>query len=68
MKTSRYIRYVQRCPCRAGYRAQDSGRGEGVMFTHHGGRDGRGERGNNTDQAAVPGCNKIIHEKIRCYS
>ena len=38
------------------------------MFAHHDGCGGMGGRGNDTDNAAVPGRNKILHKEIRCYS
>ena len=68
MRTYQQIGYVQRRHGRSGYRARNSGRGEGFMFTHHGGLGGRGGRGNDTDQAALPERNEILHKEIRCYS
>ena len=38
------------------------------MFAEHGGRGGRGGRADDTDQAAVPGRNEILHKEIKCYS
>ena len=38
------------------------------MLAQHGGRNNRGWCRNDPDQAAVPGCNEILHEEIRCYS
>ena len=38
------------------------------MFAQHVGRGGRGGHGNDTDQAAVPGHNEILHDEIRYYS
>ena len=68
MRTYRQIVYVQRHTGRSSYRAQDIGRGEGLIFAQHVGHGGIGGRGNDTDQAALPGRNDILHEKIRCYS
>ena len=54
MRTSRQIGYVQIWPVKSGYHARNRGRREDFMFTQHGRRGGRGGRGNDIDQAAVP--------------
>ena len=38
------------------------------MSAQHGGRGSRERRGNDTDQAAVLGCNDILHKEIIFYS
>ena len=68
MRTSCQIGYVKRRPGRSGYHVQYIGIGGGFIFAQHGGRSSRRGRGNDTDKAAVPGCNEIQHEKIRWYS
>ena len=44
LQTSQQIGYNQRCTGKSGHRALTSGKSEGSMFAHQGGRDGRGER------------------------
>ena len=68
MRTSQQIGYTQIWPDRYGCNEHNSGRGEGLMFAQHGGRGSIGGRENDTHQAAVPGRNEILHEKVRCYS
>ena len=66
MRTSQQIGYVKIRPSQSGYHAKYRGRGEGFMFTQHGGCGGRGGHGNVTVQAALPGRNENLHEKVRC--